>query len=65
MVKKVQFFKRSAKKTGILPFFIFRYLMIVVQVICVAVLLVGTFDIVLNNVGEPVPGSTGTIPINE
>lgn len=31
------------------------------QAICITVLLVGTFDIVLNNVGEPREGSLGTI----
>lgn len=35
--------------------------MVVMQAICIVVLLVGTFDIVLNNVGEPREGSLGTI----
>lgn len=35
--------------------------MVVMQAICIVVLLIGTFDIILNNVGEPVEGSLGTI----
>ncbi|SQI65646.1 Uncharacterised protein [Salmonella enterica subsp. diarizonae] len=35
--------------------------MVVVQAICITVLMVGTFDVVLNNVGEPREGSLGTI----
>ncbi|EAQ6832106.1 hypothetical protein AVW25_12575 [Salmonella enterica] len=34
-------------------------------VICITVLLVGTFDVVLNNIGEPREGSLGTIIRNE
>lgn len=65
MLKKIPFFKKSVYWTEILPFLIFNWLMIVVQVICIAVLLVGTFDIILNNVGEPVEGSLGTITRSE
>ncbi|ENU7737435.1 hypothetical protein ACE3YX_004085 [Salmonella enterica] len=61
MLKKISFFKKSVYWTEILPFIIFRWLMVVMQVICIVVLLVGTFDIVLNNVGEPREGSLGTI----
>ncbi len=39
--------------------------MVVMQTICIMVLLVGTFDIVLNNVGEPRECSLGTIIITE
>ncbi|MDJ3787816.1 hypothetical protein LEI94_25365 [Salmonella enterica] len=48
-----------------LPFLIFYWLIIVAQIICIAVLLIGTFDIILNNVGEPVEGSLGTITRSE
>ncbi|EEG5674687.1 hypothetical protein G3G77_004760 [Salmonella enterica] len=61
MLKKTQFFKKPAHWTDILPIIIFRWLIIVMQVICIAVLLVGMFDIVLNNVGESVYGSLGTL----
>ncbi|AXD71581.1 hypothetical protein NVB27_002917 [Salmonella enterica] len=61
MLKKILFFKKSVYWTEILPFIIFRWLMVVVQAICITVLLVGTFDVVLNNVGEPREGSLGTI----
>ncbi|AXC64787.1 hypothetical protein DOE63_03505 [Salmonella enterica subsp. diarizonae serovar 59:z10:-] len=61
MLKKIPFFKKSVYWTEILPFIIFRWLMVVMQAICIVVLLVGTFDIILNNVGEPVEGSLGTI----
>ncbi|EDQ7407104.1 hypothetical protein L4A43_12310 [Salmonella enterica subsp. diarizonae serovar 16:z10:e,n,x,z15] len=61
MLKKISFFKNSVYWTEILPFIIFRWLMVVMQAICITVLLVGTFDIVLNNVGEPREGSLGTI----
>lgn len=39
--------------------------MVVVQAICITVLLVGTFDVVLNNVGESVSGSLGTLSRKE
>ncbi len=65
MLKKIPFFKKAGYRTEILPFLIFNWLMIVVQIICIAVLLVGTFDVVLNNVGEPVDGSLGTITRSE
>ncbi|ECA0405351.1 hypothetical protein EIL26_26415 [Salmonella enterica subsp. enterica serovar Newport] len=61
MLKKILFFKKSVYWTEILPFIIFRWLMVVVQAICITVLLVSTFDVVLNNVGEPREGSLGTI----
>ncbi|EAP6363961.1 hypothetical protein EI752_08925 [Salmonella enterica] len=61
MLKKILFFKKTVYWTKILPFIIFRWLMVVVQAICITVLLVGTFDVVLNNVGEPREGSLGTI----
>ncbi|EDW4369154.1 hypothetical protein AA445_005186 [Salmonella enterica subsp. diarizonae] len=61
MLKKISFFKKSVYWTEILPFIIFRWLIVVVQAICITVLLVGTFDVVLNNVGEPREGSLGTI----
>ncbi|EAA1980181.1 hypothetical protein G3601_002491 [Salmonella enterica] len=65
MLKKTPFFKNPVYWTEILPFIIFRWLMVVMQTICIMVLLVGTFDIVLNNVGEPREGSLGTIIITE
>ncbi|EBR6785546.1 hypothetical protein PXZ29_001121 [Salmonella enterica] len=61
MLKKILFFKKTVYWTEILPFIIFRWLMVVVQAICITVLLVGIFDVVLNNVGEPREGSLGTI----
>ncbi|EFO7857000.1 hypothetical protein HMI78_003107 [Salmonella enterica] len=61
MLKKILFFKKTVYWTEILPFIIFRWLMVVVQAICITVLLVGTFDVVLNNVGEPREDSLGTI----
>ncbi|EBB9312850.1 hypothetical protein CPK96_00110 [Salmonella enterica] len=61
MLKKILFFKKTVYWTEILPFIIFRWLMVVVQAICITVLMVGTFDVVLNNVGEPREGSLGTI----
>lgn len=39
--------------------------MVVMQAICIVVLLVGTFDIVLNNIGEPDSGSLGTLSRSE
>lgn len=65
MLKKIPFFKKSGYRTEILPFLIFNWLIIVVKIICIAVLLTGTFDIILNNVGEPVEGALGTITTNE
>ncbi|EAA7556138.1 hypothetical protein RDB90_004106 [Salmonella enterica] len=61
MLKKIPFFNKPVYWTEILPFIIFRWLMVVMQAICIVVLLVGTFDVVLNNVGEPREGSLGTI----
>ncbi|EDW1730109.1 hypothetical protein QWP53_001868 [Salmonella enterica] len=61
MLKKTPFFKKTVYWSEILPFIIFRWLMVVMQIVCVVVLLVGTFDVVLNNVGEPREGSLGTI----
>ncbi|EBS4547758.1 hypothetical protein EWD94_23865 [Salmonella enterica subsp. enterica serovar Newport] len=61
MLKKVPFFKTPIYWSEILPFIIFRWLIIVMQVLCITVLLVSTFDIVLNNIGEPREGSLGTI----
>lgn len=65
MLKKIQFFKKSGYLTEVLPFLIFRSVMIAMQIVCVVVVLVGTFDIVLNNVGEPREGSLGTLIISE
>ncbi|HIB1617337.1 TPA: hypothetical protein ACWV7H_005102 [Salmonella enterica subsp. enterica serovar Muenchen] len=65
MLKKISFFKKSGYRTEILPFLIFKWLMVVLQAICIAVLLVGTFDVVLNNVGEPREGSLGTLSRSE
>ncbi|EAV3687955.1 TPA: hypothetical protein PAP86_001455 [Salmonella enterica] len=65
MLKKIPFFKKSVYWTEILPFIIFRWLMVVMQAICIVVLLVGTFDIVLNNIGEPDSGSLGTLSRSE
>ncbi|EAB5741491.1 hypothetical protein D5O23_25135 [Salmonella enterica subsp. enterica] len=65
MLKKVLFFKKPIYWSEILPFIIFRWLMVVMQVICITVLLVSTFDVVLNNIGEPQEGSLGTIIRNE
>ncbi|EDC5360348.1 hypothetical protein GZB42_001560 [Salmonella enterica] len=61
MLKKISFFKKSGYLTEILPFLIFRNVMIAMQIVCVVVLLVGTFDIVLNNVRELREDSLGTI----
>ncbi|EIY8025955.1 hypothetical protein MN007_005007 [Salmonella enterica subsp. enterica serovar Newport] len=65
MLKKTPFFKKSGYLTEVLPFLIFRSVMIAMQIVCVVVVLVGTFDIVLNNVGEPREGSLGTLIISE
>lgn len=65
MLKKTPFFKKTVYWSEILPFIIFRWLMVVMQAICIVVLLVGTFDVVLNNVGEPVSGSLGTLSRSE
>ncbi|ECD6340854.1 hypothetical protein E2M60_05230 [Salmonella enterica subsp. enterica serovar Newport] len=65
MLKKVPYFKKPIYWSEILPFIIFRWLIIVMQVLCITVLLVGTFDIVLNNIGEPREGSLGTIIRNK
>lgn len=51
MLKKIPFFKKPVYLSEIFPLLIFRWLMIVVQTICIAVLLVCTFVVVLNNVG--------------
>ncbi|EAA7987829.1 hypothetical protein CJ745_21430 [Salmonella enterica subsp. enterica] len=48
-------------KIQIKPLFIFRWLIRIMQVICIAVVLLGTFDIVLYNSGEPESGDTGTL----
>ncbi|EDA8687204.1 hypothetical protein A4L51_00645 [Salmonella enterica subsp. enterica serovar Newport] len=60
-VEKNSVFNKPIYWNGILPLFIFKWLMVVMQAICIIVLLVGTFDIVLNNVGEPREGSLGSI----
>ncbi|EEG2783367.1 hypothetical protein GXR14_002026 [Salmonella enterica] len=65
MLKKTPFFKKPIYWTEILPFIIFRWLIVVVQVVCIAVLLVGTFDVVLNNIGTPVSDSPGNITRSE
>ncbi|EBW7151995.1 hypothetical protein [Citrobacter braakii] len=65
MLKKIPFFKKRGYLAEILPFLILYWLMVVVQIICITVLLVGTFDMVLNNIGEPVSGSLGTITRSE
>lgn len=39
--------------------------MIAMQIVCIVVLLVSTFVIVLNNVGEPALGSLGTLSRSE
>ncbi|EAP0946951.1 hypothetical protein B7802_29070 [Salmonella enterica] len=65
MLKKTPFFKKSGYRTEILPFLIFRSVMIAMHIICVVVVLVGTFDTILNNVGEPREGSPGTLIISE
>ncbi|EJA94186.1 hypothetical protein SEEN176_01357 [Salmonella enterica subsp. enterica serovar Newport str. CVM 4176] len=36
-------------------------MMIAMQIICVVVVLIGTLDIILHNVGEPWEGSLGTL----
>ncbi|EAU6885455.1 hypothetical protein EF68_001130 [Salmonella enterica subsp. enterica] len=61
MLKKSPFFKKSGYLTKILPFLIFRSMMIAMQIICVVVVLIGTFDIIHHNVGEPREGSLGTL----
>lgn len=65
MLKKIPFFKKSGYLTEILPFLIFRSVMIAMQIICVVVVLVGTFDSILHNVGEPREGSLGTLTRSE
>lgn len=60
-VEESTVFKKSIYWSEILPFIIFRWLMVVMQIICITVLLVGTFDVALNNIGEPREGSLGTI----
>jgi len=65
MLKKTPFFKKSGYQAEILPFMIFRSVMIAMQIVCIVVLLVRTFVIVLNNVGEPVLGSLGTLSRSE
>ncbi|ECM8010491.1 hypothetical protein YF83_12450 [Salmonella enterica subsp. enterica serovar Newport] len=65
MLKKIPFFKKSRYRAEILPFLIFRSVMIAMQVVCVVVLLVGTFEVALNNIGDPVSGSLGTITRGE
>lgn len=65
MLKKIPFFKKSGYRAEILPFLVFRSVMIAMQIVCVVIVLVGTFDIVLNNVGEPREGSLGTLIISE
>lgn len=44
-----------------LPLLIFRWLIRVMQVICITVALLGTLDIVLYNIGEPDSSSLGTL----
>lgn len=61
MLKKIPFFKKSVYRAEILPLLIFRSIMIAVQIVCVVVLLVGTFEVALNNIGAPVSGSLGTL----
>lgn len=65
MLKKIPFFKKSGYLSEILPFLIFRWLMPAVQVVCIVVVLVGTFDIILHNVGESREGSLGTLSKSE
>ncbi|EAQ6106215.1 hypothetical protein DRK59_24030 [Salmonella enterica subsp. diarizonae] len=65
MLKKTQFFKKSGYQAEILPLRIFRWLMLTMQAVCIVVFLVGTFEVVLNNIGEPGEGPFDTIIRNE
>ncbi|EDQ3858126.1 hypothetical protein AAA88_004683 [Salmonella enterica subsp. diarizonae] len=65
MLNKIPFFKRRGYHAEILPFLIFRSVMIAMQIVCVVVLLVGTFDLILNNVGGSREGSLGTLSRSE
>ncbi|ECG5644749.1 hypothetical protein E1K64_24015 [Salmonella enterica subsp. enterica serovar Poona] len=65
MLKKIPFFKKQVYRKEILPFLIFRSVMIAMQIVCVVVVLFGTFDIILHNVGDPGEGATGTITRSE
>lgn len=62
---KYSFFKNSVDKTEFLLFLIFYWLMVVMPIICIMALLVGTFDIALNNVGESVSGLVGSLSRGE
>lgn len=61
MLNKIPFFKKSVYRDEILPFLIFRNVMIAMQIVCIVVLLVSTFEVALNNIGAPVSGSLGTL----
>ncbi|EIK0049916.1 hypothetical protein LJS53_003437 [Salmonella enterica] len=65
MMVKYSFFKNSVDKTEFLLFLIFYWLMVVMPIICIMALLVGTFDIALNNVGESVSGLVGSLSRGE
>lgn len=65
MLNKIPFFKKSAYWMEILPFLIFRSVMMAMQIVCIVVLLVSTFELILNNVGEPKEGSLGTLNKSE
>ncbi|HAF2412775.1 TPA: hypothetical protein G8N70_003104 [Salmonella enterica] len=62
MLKNIPFFKKPGYRAEVLPFLVFRSVMIAMQIICVVVVLFGTFYVILNNVGEsregpPPPGT--------
>lgn len=61
MLNKIPFFKRRGYHAEILPFLIFRSVMLAMQIVCIVVLLVSTFEVALNNIGAPVSGSLGTL----
>ncbi|EBC2121934.1 hypothetical protein CWD08_21355 [Salmonella enterica] len=61
MLKRIPFFNDMTGKKQMQPLLIFRWLIRVMQVICITVALLGTLDIVLYNSGEPESGDTGTL----
>ncbi|EEJ5471832.1 hypothetical protein AU693_004939 [Salmonella enterica subsp. diarizonae] len=65
MLKKIPFFKKSGYRTKNLPLLIFNWSVFVMQIICIVVLLVCTFVVVLNNVGNTVEVSPGIITRSE
>lgn len=65
MLNKIPFFKRRGYHVEILPFLIFKSVMLAMQIVCIVVLLVSTFEVALNNIGTPVSGSLGALNKSE